>query len=110
MQFILEKDKHEQFLFCALQSNYAREVLGNKLTFDSFILYDNGKTYTKSTGALLTLKKLGGLWQLLYIFIIVPAFLRNEVYSYIAKNRYQWFGKFDNCKIPSEQQKKRFIE
>jgi predicted DCC family thiol-disulfide oxidoreductase YuxK len=110
VQFILEKDKHEQFLFCALQSNYAREVLGDKLTFDSFILFDNGKTYTKSTGALLTLKKLGGLWQLLYIFIIVPAFLRNEVYSYIAKNRYQWFGKFDNCKIPSAQQKKRFIE
>jgi predicted DCC family thiol-disulfide oxidoreductase YuxK len=60
VQFILEKDKHEQFLFCALQSNYAREVLGDKISFDSFILYDNGKTYTKSTGALLTLKKLGG--------------------------------------------------
>jgi predicted DCC family thiol-disulfide oxidoreductase YuxK len=109
VQFILKHDKHERFLFCALQSNYAQEVLGNNISFDSFILYDNGKVYTQSTGALLTLKKLGGFWQLLYALVVIPAFIRNTVYKYIAKNRYQWFGKYDVCKVPTPQQKKSFI-
>ncbi|MBP9187109.1 MAG: DUF393 domain-containing protein [Bacteroidia bacterium] len=109
VQFVLKHDTHNKFLFCALQDNYAQQILGNNLTFDSFILHHNNKIYTQSTAALITLKLLGGFWQLLYIFIIVPAFIRNAVYQYIAKNRYKWFGKYDTCKIPTAETKKRFI-
>lgn len=109
VQFVLKHDTQNKFLFCALQDNYAKQILGNNITFDTFILYHNNKIYTQSTAALITLKLLGGFWQLLYIFIIVPAFIRNAVYQYIAKNRYKWFGKYDTCKIPTAETKKRFI-
>lgn len=77
---------------------------------DSFVLYQNGKVYKRSTAALKVLMLLGGFWKLAGIFWIVPAFLRNAVYDFIARNRYQWFGKFDQCKIPTPEQRSLFLD
>ena len=56
------------------------------------------------------LKKLGGPWSLLYAFIIVPPFIRDGIYSWVAKNRYKWFGKKDSCMIPTPDLKERFLD
>lgn len=110
VQFVLKHDKQAIFKFCALQNELAEQFIGKKPTNDSFILFDHGKVYDKSTAALRVLKHLGGWWKLGYGFIIVPAIIRNGVYDFIAKHRYQWFGKFDSCKIPDVGVRTRFLD
>ena len=109
VQFVLKHDKHKRFLFCALQSSLAHEILGNQHTTDSFVLWQNNQAYFKSTAALRTLKILGGAWVVFYVLILVPSTIRHGVYDFIARNRYKWFGKFDACKIPNAATKERFI-
>lgn len=110
VQFTISHDKKRVFRYATLQSEIARQMLGEQITFESFILYDKGKVFYRSTAALKVAGKLGGFWQLLYIFILVPAFIRNGVYDFIAKNRYKWFGKFDSCKIPTPEQRALFLD
>lgn len=110
VQFTIRHDSKRVFRYAALQSDIAHQTLGEHITFDSFIYYENGKAFYRSTAALKVLKKLGGIWSLLYVFILVPAFIRNAVYDFIADNRYKWFGKFDSCKIPTPEQRALFLD
>jgi predicted DCC family thiol-disulfide oxidoreductase YuxK len=114
VQFILKRDKKNQFLFGSLQGNAGQEYLAKfnlpANTFNSFMLVEEDTLYTKSTGALRMLKHLGGSWSLLYAFIIVPRFVRDAVYDWIAGNRYKWFGKKDECWIPTPALKAKFLE
>lgn len=113
VQFILNHDKEEAFRFASLQSEEAQEVLGqfedkpNDLS--SVVLLENGTLYTRSTAALRVTRRLSGAWPLLYAFIIVPRPIRDTVYDWIARNRYRWFGKKDQCMIPSPDLKSRFL-
>lgn len=105
IRFVIKNDKKGIFKFASLQSEKGIEVLDahrlNKENFTSFILIENGKLFFRSTAALKVVKKLNGPIRLMYIFIIIPAFLRNIIYDVIAKNRYKWFGKTENCEIPN---------
>jgi len=113
VQFIIKHDKKKQFSFASLQSDFGQQVLkGNNLSatdFNSFILLENGKLYSKSTGALRVVKRLNAAWPLLYGFIIVPPFIRNAVYNWVAKNRYKWFGKQESCWLPTPDLRARFL-
>lgn len=112
VQFIIRHDKKKMFRFASLQSPFGQEVLTqfglSSNEINSFILLENNRIYTKSTGALRVAKKLNGLYKLLYAFIIVPPFIRNAVYNYIAKNRYKWLGKKDACWIPTRELRAMF--
>lgn len=114
VNFIIKHDKKAHFKFASLQSDAAKELLlqykAKKIKMDSIILIENGAFYKKSTAALIISKKLNGGFKILYVFIIIPTFIRDWVYNYIAKNRYKWFGKKDSCMIPTKELKKRFIE
>ncbi len=111
--FIIKRDKKNLFKFATLQSEIAEELLIAKLSdkelLDSIVLIENGKQYTKSSAALRIAKNLSGAYPLLYIFMVIPKFLRDWVYSIIAKNRYKWFGKKDACMIPTPELKKKFL-
>lgn len=113
VQFILKRDKKDTFRFASLQSDFGQSVLQKfnlpENTFNSFLLYQNGKIYTKSTGALLVARQLSGAWKLLFAFIIIPSFIRNSVYNVIAEKRYSWFGKKEACWIPSPALKAKFL-
>ncbi len=113
VQFILKRDKKDTFRFASLQSDFGQSVLQKfnlpENTFNSFLLYQNGKIYTKSTGALLVARQLSGAWKLLFAFIIIPSFIRNSVYNVIAEKRYSWFGKKEACWIPSAALKAKFL-
>jgi len=113
VQFILLRDKKDRFRFASLQSDYGQSILKqyNLPTdkFNSLALVENGKIYQKSTGALRIARKLKGLWPMLYGFIIVPPFIRNLVYDIIAKNRYRWFGKKEECMLPRPEWKQKFL-
>lgn len=113
VQFILKRDKEKKFRFASLQSAYGQRLLMQfhlpTNTFNSFILYQDGKIYTRSTGALKIFQQLkGGKW--VKAGWLVPKFIRDFVYNLIAKNRYSWFGKKEKCWLPAEELKNRFLE
>lgn len=113
VQFIIRYDQHERFLFSPLQSEAGINLLqqyGFKPDLNgSFILLHNNKLYTQSSAALTIAKHLSGWVRYTYLFIIVPKFVRDFAYQVIAKNRYKWFGKKEECLLPSPELKKRFI-
>jgi predicted DCC family thiol-disulfide oxidoreductase YuxK len=113
VNFIIKHDKKEHFLFASLQSDAAKEILlqfpSKKIDFSSIIFIKNEISYNKSTAALLISKQLNGGYKLIYFLIVIPKFIRDFVYDYIAKNRYQWFGKRDSCNPHNKTLKKRFI-
>ena len=114
VQFILKHDKKNQFLFGSLQGKAGQEYLKKfnlpPDSFNSFMLVEGEQLYERSTGALRMLKHLGNGWQLLYGFIIVPKSIRDAVYNLIAKKRYQWFGKKQECWLPSKAWESRFLD
>jgi len=101
VRFVVKNDKKRVFKMASLQSELGQKILAenhlNENSFSTFILYENGKLFFKSTAALKVVKKLNGPVKLLYIFIIVPPFIRNFIYDIVARNRYKWFGKSDVC-------------
>ncbi len=114
IQFIIENDPNKVFKFASLQSSFGQEILReNNLStnsFDSFIYLENNTLYTESKAALKVAKQLKFPISLAYVFIIVPSFIRNGVYRFIAKNRYKWFGKQNACWMPSPDLKSRFLD
>ena len=100
-------------MFASLQSDYGQKILQQFNLpvddFNSFILYQDGKIFTKSTGALKMFSQLNG-WKWVKIFRIVPKFIRDAVYSLIANNRYKWFGEKNECWLPTPELKARFLD
>lgn len=114
VRFIIKRDKKKKFYFTSLQSTAGQQLLKkyqlSSIQFDAFVFIENGKVYTKSSAALRVVKRLGGLWIFLYAFIIVPPFIRNGIYNWVARNRYKWFGKCDSCMLPTPELRTRFLQ
>ncbi len=114
VQFVIKRDVNDVFQFAALQSETGKKLLTERnidtQEVDSIILIEpNIAYYTKSTAALEIGKHLKGLKAISSILLWLPESLRNIVYDFIARNRYKWYGKKDNCMIPSEELKSKFI-
>ena len=111
--FVIQRDKKDVFRFAALQEPVGQLLIKkhqiDTSKTDSIILIDGNKAYVKSTAALKVARHLGGAYPLLYSFMIVPNFIRNWVYDYIAKNRYKWYGKKESCMIPTPELKSKFL-
>jgi len=114
VQFILKKDSKNVFLFSSLQSDAAKDILLQyKLKnsdLSSIILLENGIVYQKSTAILKISRRLKGFYKYFYALIIIPKIIRDPLYSFVAKNRYKWFGKRDACILPTKKVKFRFLE
>jgi len=76
---------------------------------DSFVVIENGKAHLKGNAALKLYNKLPWYWRWTQVFWIVPKFIRDAVYNFIAKNRYKWFGKREECMVPSQEMRERFL-
>ncbi len=113
LQFVLKHNKKHHFVFAALQSDVARDILLQypvKITEkDSILLIHNHKNYSESTVALLIARQFTRFWKLLQVFWIILKFIRNPIYQFIAKNRYRWFGKKDVCMISHKNVANRFL-
>lgn len=114
VQFILQRDKKGRYLFASLQSDIAQQLLSGAAAFSpalaTFIYWEDGRLYYRSTAALKIARGMSGIWPLLYVFIIVPAFIRDGIYNWIAANRYRWWGKATQCLVPKPAWKNRFPE
>jgi predicted DCC family thiol-disulfide oxidoreductase YuxK len=114
VKFVIKRDPNHFFRFASLQSDFGQQTLsrlGLPLdNFDTFILIENNQYYSKSTAWLRVIKRLTGLWSTFYIFIIVPKFIRDGIYDFVAKNRYFAFGKVSACYIPTPELRSLFID
>ncbi len=114
VQYVIKHDKDDVFRYTALQNDVGQQVLKDfnidRSKMDSILLYtpEKGISY-KSTAALKIASKLGFPRNLMVVFLIVPAFIRNWVYDYIARNRYKWYGQKEECMIPTPELKSRFL-
>ena len=111
VQFILDRDGAGRFFFAPLQSGAASELLGEQAGTDTgtMILLEDGRLYERSSAALRIARHLGGLWPLAYGLIIIPWPLRDMVYNFLARNRYRWFGKAEQCRLMTPEVRERFL-
>jgi len=113
VNFVLKQDKEGIFRFAPLQSETGQKLLQqynlSTKEFDSFVLIDNGKVYKKSAASLRVMNKLPWYWKEAQILRIIPTVFRDAIYDFIAKNRYKWFGKKEQCMVPTPEIKSRFL-
>jgi predicted DCC family thiol-disulfide oxidoreductase YuxK len=113
VQFVIRQDKHAVFRFASLQSDIGQALLHeHKVTennLNSVILIYGGRYYAYSNAVLEMLRLLGGFWQMAYVFKMIPTFLRDPIYRFVAANRYRWFGKQESCWLPTAALRERFL-
>jgi len=113
--FIINRDKEDTFRFAALQSSFGKKLVKamdiDVSVLDSILLVESTSTYYyKSDAALHIAKHLSGGYSFLNFLLIIPQFIRDRVYDFIAKNRYVWLGKKNSCMIPTPEFKALFID
>ncbi|MBK7629734.1 MAG: thiol-disulfide oxidoreductase DCC family protein [Ignavibacteriales bacterium] len=113
VNFIIDRDKQNFFKFAALQSEKGKELIDKfdlpKDDFDSFILISENNIYKKSTAAFEILKHLNGLIKILFPLKYLPVVFTDFFYNFIARNRYKIFGKKESCRIPTKEEKSKFL-
>lgn len=114
VQFILRRDGRNQFRFAPLQSQFGHQFLSTQGlpsdTFDTLVLVEGPRYFTKSTAALRIARRLDGLWPLLSVLAVVPVQARDHVYDFVAAHRYRWFGRYDTCMVPRPTWSNRFLD
>lgn len=114
VNFAIKHDKKGTIKFAPLQSAIGLQLLKQyNLPTDemnSFVFIDNNTAYTQSTAAIKVCGYLNGLWPMCKGFLIVPKFIRDGLYNWIAKNRYKWFGEKESCMIPTPDVRARFLQ
>ncbi|MFV9550910.1 thiol-disulfide oxidoreductase DCC family protein [Algibacter sp. PT7-4] len=114
--FVIKRDKNNVFMFAPLQSNTGKQIIKtfniDSTKTDSILLYNpkNKSIQSKSTAALKIASNLGFPTSIMAVFLIIPNFIRNWAYHFIAKNRYKWYGKKETCMIPTPELKSKFLD
>lgn len=119
VRFVVSRDPHGRVRFVSLQSRMAQSLLEehhgspdpalSRLS-QTVVFVECHRIYTQSTAVLKVVRKLDGAWPLLYAWMVVPTSLRDMIYRFVARNRYKWFGKSEQCMVPSEDLRKRFLD
>ncbi|MNI52214.1 hypothetical protein D3C73_1069780 [compost metagenome] len=113
VRFIIPRDPKGQIKFAPLQSEAGRRLLsaaGLKMDrLDTVVLLEDGRCYTESSAVLRIARRLRFPWPAAYCFILVPRPLRNAVYRFVARNRYRWFGRDEQCLLPTPEIRRRFL-
>jgi predicted DCC family thiol-disulfide oxidoreductase YuxK len=101
------------FQFASLQSEFGQRTVGaNEIddTLKTVVLLKNSKVYVRSDAALEIVRELNGFWSGLYYLRFIPRFIRDAVYDFISQRRYKWFGRTDECWLPSRDLSSRFVD
>jgi predicted DCC family thiol-disulfide oxidoreductase YuxK len=113
VDFSLKHDPHGRVLFAPLQGKTAGELLSNTdlENLDTVIFYENGSPSHRSTAIVKLLSGVGGLWTVLaWLLWLIPRPLRNFGYRVMAKNRYRFFGQKESCRLPTPEERTRFLD
>jgi predicted DCC family thiol-disulfide oxidoreductase YuxK len=113
IDFIIKRDANYIYKFASLQSETGKEIAArfsiNKKDIDSVVLIKDEKYFIKSDAVLEIVKELNSSWKILYLLKVIPRPFRDLIYDLVAKKRYAIFGKRDSCRVPSEEEKSRFV-
>ncbi|SDC42672.1 Predicted thiol-disulfide oxidoreductase YuxK, DCC family [Terribacillus halophilus] len=112
VQFIIKHDKGAYFKFASLQSDFGSKLKEAKQIpdeVDSIIFVKGNRVYTQSSAVLRIARHLDGVWKLAAAALIISRPIRDMMYRYVARNRYRWFGKQNQCMLPSPELKERFL-
>jgi len=112
VHFVIDRDPSGRFQFAALQSDAGRRLLSGlpQPLPDSFVLFENGRVFTRSAAALRIARGLPFPWPVAWALIIVPRPVRDWAYDVVARHRYRWFGRRDTCMVPTLEQRARFLD
>lgn len=115
VQFVLKRDSSGAIHFASLQSETAKQILSSHqydaTQLSSVVFLANGRLYTKSDAVLQVARKLSGAWPLcFYLGRFLPRPARDFIYDWVARNRYRWFGKQEQCMLPTRAIKARFLD
>lgn len=117
-RFVLPRDRKDRFRFAPLQSDVAKAAIArfgkDPRELDSFYVIENyqgraTRLLDRDRAGIFVLERLGFPWALAWVFNVVPRFLRRPLYSFVARRRYRWFGKFDTIPLPPEQFRYKFL-
>lgn len=113
VNFLLKIDKNEVFVFTAQQSEFGKQLMTqNKLSFtaqDTLVVFSDNKVFAFSSAVFQIFYILGWPWRLLNVFSFLPRVLTDHLYRAYANNRYKFFGKKESCRIPTENERRRFL-
>jgi len=120
VQFVLKHDSHDRFRFASLQTDFATRVLQRhgaapEVLDTMYVVLDHAlpaeRLVSRSEAAAVVLRDLGGGWSVLSVALQwLPGWWRNWSYNLVARNRYRIFGKYDSCLIPSEKDRRKFLD
>ena len=112
IDFLMSKDTRKVLLFAPLQGNTAEKLLpkGEASSLNSMVYYSNGKISYRTRAILNLLWDMGGWWTLTALFRIIPPFIRDIFYNWMAASRYKLFGKKETCRIPTAEERARFLD
>jgi len=103
VRFLLKADRKRRFVFRALPENTEGELA------ETIIVTDKGMEYCYFDAVLKIGRELGGVYRAVAVFKLLPRKWRRSLYSWVAKNRFRWFGKRNSCYLPSNDDRERFI-
>ena len=112
VNLLIEADKNNVLKFAPLQGKTAVELLSKEFIYElkTIVYYRNYEIFTESDAVLEILKSIGGIWAIFYIFKWIPKFIRDYIYQWISLHRLQWFGRLDRCRMPTEEERARFLD
>lgn len=108
---VIQADKKAYFQFAPLQGSTAEKLLSveERSALESVILFENGQSYKQSEAVLRIFSRLGGVYRIFTLAYVIPSFLRDRLYLWVAKNRYTWFGQREFCRLPLPHEKDRLL-
>src|SRR5574341_680924 len=112
--FVIKRDRRKRFRFASMQSSLGQQLLRSfglpPDDLKTFVLMEAGGHFTKSTAALRVAAGLGGFWPVASLLTVIPRPIRDGVYDWVARNRYQWFGRLEQCLVPAPDVQDRFVD
>lgn len=111
VDLFMQEDHHRTLFFAPLQGDLAKKKMPDLNTdqLDTIVFYHDNKVLEKSDAVLAIVSTMGGIFKLAVIFKVVPRSIRDNIYSFVAKNRYKWFGKKEACRMPTPEERSRFL-
>ena len=114
VRFVIKNDPKARFSFASIQSPFAQEFLKargiDSQNLTTLFLFDEGEIFTESTAILKIASRLKFPWNLLRVFILLPTPIRDPIYRWVARHRYQWWGKLETCSLPARNEESRFLK
>lgn len=114
VQFLLRYDHEKTFRFASIQSNAGQSLVKEQHlqldNLDTMLLVDGAHIYQHTDAILRVLVSMNGIWRMFILVRIIPAFLRDPIYRFIARYRYKILGKRKTCFVPTPADRARFLD